>query len=96
MDFNIKEYHQDEVLCCLFLKLTFLNWKEKVNLFNAFYKKTGLRGSIFTRQEVLTGFGLLIAAPEFSQNGKELFRKGGHKLYDENDKENWSGANFLL
>jgi hypothetical protein len=28
--FNIKEYEEDEILCHLFLKLTFLNWKEKV------------------------------------------------------------------
>jgi hypothetical protein len=89
-DFNLKEYRQDDVLCYLFLKLTFLNWKEKVDLFNASYKKSGLKGRLFSRQEFLTGLGLLIAAAEFSQNGKELFRKGDQKCYDENDKENWT------
>jgi hypothetical protein len=44
---------------------------------------------MFTRQEFLTGLGLLIAAAEFSQNGKELFQKGDQNCYDENDKENW-------
>jgi len=88
INFNIKEYEQDEILCHLFLKLTFLKWKEKVDLFNAAYKKSGLKGRTFTRQEFLTGLGLLIAAAEFSQNGKELFRKGDQK--DDNEKENWS------
>ena len=31
INFNIKEYEQDEILCHLFLKLTFLKWKEKVS-----------------------------------------------------------------
>jgi hypothetical protein len=84
INFNIKEYEQDEILCHLFLKLTFLKRKEKVDLFIAAYKKSGLKGRTFTRQEFLTSLGLLIAAAEFSQNGKELFRKGDQK--DDNEK----------
>jgi hypothetical protein len=38
-DFDFKNYEQDEVLSHLFLKLTFVNWRQKVELFNAAYKK---------------------------------------------------------
>ncbi len=33
-DFNLKDYLKDEVLCELFLQLTFCSWKQKVALFN--------------------------------------------------------------
>jgi len=63
----------------LFLKLTFVNWRQKVELFNASYKKSGTKGRLFTRQEFLVALGLLIAAAEFSHNGKDLFKRGDQK-----------------
>ena len=88
-DFNFKDFEQDEVLCHLFLKLTFVDWRQKVDLFNAAYKKLGIKGRLFSRHEFLVGLGLLIAAAEFSQNGKELFRKTDQKYLDGDYKENW-------
>lgn len=73
----------------MFLKLTFVNWRQKVELFNAAYKKSGTKGRLFTRQEFLVALGLLIAAAEFSHNGKDLFKRGDQKKIDCNDKENW-------
>jgi hypothetical protein len=70
------------------LKLTFLDWKEKVDHFNEAFKKSGVKGRAFSKQEFLTALGLLIAAAEFSQTGKELFSNGDQKS-DDNDKENW-------
>jgi hypothetical protein len=78
-DFDFKNYEQDEVLSHLFLKLTFVNWRQKVELFNAAYKKSGTKGRLFTRQEFLVALGLLIAAAEFSHNGKDLFKRGDQK-----------------
>jgi hypothetical protein len=34
---------------------------------------------LFTRQEFLVALGLLIAAAEFSHNGKDLFKRGDQK-----------------
>jgi hypothetical protein len=85
----LKDFEQDEVLCHLFFKLTFVDWRQKVDLFNAAYKNSGIKGRLFSRQEFLIGLGLLIAAAEFSQNGKELFRKTDQKHLDGDDKENW-------
>jgi len=56
-----------------------VNWRQKVELFNAAYKKSGTKGRLFTRQEFLVALGLLIAAAEFSHNGKDLFKRGDQK-----------------
>jgi hypothetical protein len=87
-DFDFKNYEQDEVLSHLFLKLTFVNWRQKVELFNAAYKKSGFKGRLFTRQEFLVALGLLSASAEFSHNGKDLFKRGDQKKIDGDDKEN--------
>ncbi len=41
LDFSFKDVEQDEVLRHLFLKLTLIHWRQKVDLFNAAYKKSG-------------------------------------------------------
>jgi hypothetical protein len=46
--------------------LTFLDWKGKVDLLNAAYKKSGLKRRVFTRQEFRTGVFLLMAPAGFS------------------------------
>jgi hypothetical protein len=51
--------------------------------------KPGIKGRLFSRHEFLIGLGLLIAADEFSQNGKELFQKTDQKYLDVDEKENW-------
>ena len=87
-DFNSKNYLKDEVLCQLFLQLTFCSWKQKVVLFNDAYKKSGLKGRLFTNQEFLTALGFLIVAAEFSQTGKDLLSRGDQKGNCET--ENWT------
>jgi hypothetical protein len=66
--------------CQLFLQLTFSSWKQKVVLFNDAYKKSGLKGRLFSNQEFFTALGVLIAAAEFSHTGEDFFQRATKRV----------------
>jgi len=55
-DFNLKDFEQDEVLCHLFLKLTFVDWRQKVDLFNATYKNSGSKADYLADRNFLLDY----------------------------------------
>ena len=89
-DFIVSEYRQDEVLCCLFLHLSFKDWKTKVLLLNEAIKHSKAKVKAFTAQEFLIGLGLLIGSAEFAQQGKDLFVSRDQKKCGGGDIEIWS------
>ncbi len=89
-DFIISSYRQDEVLCQLFLPLSFKDWKAKVSLLNEAIKHSKAKVKVFSAQEFLIGLGLLIGAAEFAQQGKDLFTSQDQKKSCDGDVENWS------
>jgi hypothetical protein len=65
MDCVVSSYRQDEVLCLLFLRLSFKDWKAKVSLLNEAVKNSKGKVKVFSAQEFLMGLGPLIGAAEF-------------------------------
>ncbi len=86
--FSVADYRKSEVLVHLFLELTFLDWKGKVDKMNLEIQASNSKCRKFSYEEFLIGMGLMIVAAEFSQKGVELF--GGKKGEDEEDDiEQW-------
>lgn len=71
--FNASEFKKSEVICLLFLKLMFKNWKRKVSKLNAAVSASGAKCRPFTEKEFLIGLGILIGAAEFAKRGSDLF-----------------------
>jgi hypothetical protein len=88
IDFILSSYRQDEVLCQLFLHLSF--WKAKVSLLNETVRHLKVKVKIFSAQKFLIGLGLLIGAAEFAQKGKDLFISQDQKKSCGGDIENRS------
>jgi hypothetical protein len=57
----------------MFLRLSFLDWKEKVDAINEKIIASRRKIKKFDYEEFLVGLGSLIGAAEFLQHGNQLF-----------------------
>jgi len=89
--FDSTQYTKEQVFANLFLHLMFADWRVTFQKFNAeITKENGKPGKkvrLFTEQEFLTAFGLLIAAAEYGQRGSSLWKEGDQK--DGHEKVGW-------
>jgi hypothetical protein len=85
-DFNCHDNKKSEVLVEIFVWVTFLDWKEKVNKLNAAIAAEKCKCKKFSEEEFLVGLALMIGAAEFSQKGVDLF---GSKDMEEEDGDVW-------
>ncbi len=92
-DFNSYDYKKSEVLVEIFLRVTFLDWKEKVKKLNAAIAAEKCKGKKFSEEEFLVGLALMIGAAEFSQKGVNLF---GSKDMEEEDEDVWHSISASL
>jgi hypothetical protein len=88
-DFNTMDYKKSEVLVAMFLQLSFLDWKEKVQKMNEAVEKASCKCKKFTDEEFLTGLALTIGASEFSQKGVELFSNRDQSPDYDEDLDVW-------
>ncbi len=86
-DFNSYDYTKSDVLVEIFLRVTFLDWKEKMNKMNAAVVAEKCKCKKFSEEEFLVGLALMIGAAEFSQKGVDLF---GSKEMEEDDEDVFS------
>ena len=91
-DFHCHDYKKSEVLVEIFLRVTFLDWKEKVNKMNAAVAAEKCKCKKFSEEEFLVGLGLLVGAAEFSQKGVDLF---GSKNEEEEDEHVFLNSTWL-
>jgi len=89
IDFDTLEHKRSEVLVEMFLTLSFLDWKEKVQKMNEVVEKAACRCKKFSNEEFLTGLAMLIGAAEFSQKGIELFTDKDQSVDDGPDNDQW-------
>ena len=80
--FSLGNFKKSEVLAHLFLELTFLDWKSKVDKMNREVEASKAKCKKFSYEEFLIGLGLIIGAAEFSQKGVDLF---GTKSLEDDD-----------
>jgi hypothetical protein len=66
-DFCICNYKKGEILAPMFLELTFLDWRGKVDQMNSAIEASKVKCKRFSYEEFLIGLGLLVEATEFSQ-----------------------------
>ena len=97
--FNTKEHPQNEVLAQLFLHLAFADWQvtlEKMNeaIIQHNNKSNSKKVKLFSPEEFLTAFGLLIGAAEYGARGSQLWET----MRDSQGGEHWESmvpeANF--
>jgi hypothetical protein len=87
-DFSLANHKKSEILVDIFLQLSFLNWKSKVDKMNREVESSKCKCKKFSYEEFLIGLGLMIGAAEFSQKGVDLF--GGKKgEEDDEDLDEW-------
>lgn len=89
IDFDTLEHKRSEVLVEMFLTLSFLDWKEKVQKMNEAVEKAACRCKKFSNEEFLTGLAMLIGAAEFSQKGIELFTNKDQSVDEDPDNYQW-------
>jgi hypothetical protein len=72
-NFDVGRHKRSEVFANLFLLLSFLDWRSKVEKMNFAILASKAKTRQFTESEFLTGLGILIGAAEFAQRGCDLF-----------------------
>jgi hypothetical protein len=82
--FSCGDIKKSEVLAHLFLELTFVDWKSKVDKMNAKVVASKAKCKRFSYEEFIIGLGLIIGVSDFSQKGVELF---GMKNVDNDDDD---------
>jgi hypothetical protein len=82
--FSRGDFKKSEVLAHLFLELTFVDWKSKVDKMNAEVVASKAKCKRFSYEEFIIGLGLIIGASDFSQKGVDLF---GMKNVDNDDDD---------
>jgi hypothetical protein len=97
--FNAKEHSQNEVIAQLFLHLAFADWQvtlEKMNdaIIQHNNKSNSKKVKLFSPEEFLIAFGLLIGAAEYGARGSQLW----DTMRDSQGGEHWDSmvpeANF--
>jgi hypothetical protein len=83
--FDIANFRKGEILVHMFLELSFLDWKLKVDKMNAAIEASKAKCKRFSCEEFLIGLGLIVGAAEFSQKGVDPF--GGKKGEEEDDDD---------
>jgi hypothetical protein len=89
IDFDTLDHKRSEVLVEMFLTLSFLDWKEKIQKMNEAVEKAACRCKRFSDEKFLTGLAMLIGAVEFSQKGIELFTNKDQSVDDDPDCDQW-------
>jgi hypothetical protein len=72
-NFDIGRHKRSEAFANLFLSLSFLDWRSKVEKMNSAILASKAKTQQFTESEFLTGLGILNGAAEFAQRGCDLF-----------------------
>jgi len=86
-NFSSTDYKQSEVLADIFLQLSFMDWKCKVEKMNEAVKAEKCKCRKFSQEEFLIGLALIIGAAEFSQKGVDFF--GSKEILDNKDDDLW-------
>ena len=71
--FDISNHKKSEIFASIFLSLSFLDWRSKVEKMNVAVLASKAKTRLFSETEFLTGLGILIGAAEFAQRGCDLF-----------------------
>jgi hypothetical protein len=87
--FNVGNFRKGKILVHMFLELSFLDWKLKVDKMNAAVEASKAKCKRFSCEEFLIGLGLIIGASEFSQKGVDLFGVKKGEEEDDDDLEVW-------
>jgi hypothetical protein len=71
--FNVGRHKKSEIFASMFLSISFLDWRSKVEKINEAVLASKAKTRLFSETEFLTGLGILIGAAEFAQRGCDLF-----------------------
>ena len=89
--FKCGDYKRSEILCLVFLKLLFKDWRTKVEKMNAAVAASKIKCKPFTEKDFLTGLAILIGAAEFAKRGSDLFSAKDQLMEEgEEEDENWA------
>jgi hypothetical protein len=72
-DFSCSVFKKSEVVQCIFLRLLFKDWRQKVERFNEAVVSAKTKCKLFTEREFLMGVAIIIGAAEFAMRGSDLF-----------------------
>jgi hypothetical protein len=84
-DFSCSGFKKSEVVQCIFLRLLFKDWRQKVERLNEAVVSAKAKCKLFTEREFLMGLAISIGAAEFAKRGSNLFSVKDQAAEDDDD-----------
>ena len=83
--FSCSSFIKSEVVQCIFLRLLFKDWRQKVEKLHEAVVSAKAKCKLFTEREFLMGLAIIIGAGEFAKRGSNLFSVKDQAAEDDDD-----------